>query len=578
MQLRHCLAVLAFLPIAYGDLPVHCLRHQIAGEWSFKLGALQTQRTSCGHQRPDLETDQPRDLPNPASSKHITLVQPNVAKSHSDTAGTFTMIYDEGFEVRVDNLVFFAFSRFDMVKGHDGIPKNASRCGMTHRGWYRDASRTKWGCYVATKVNQGEVSFLQQPREIIEAVQQKPRQVSPDYDKPLPSAWHHHRAERINLLQKTWTAKVYDRFVGLSLRELNSYAGLKRSLPRTLLPAHEPKQALLLQTGHKRCPEMPLQKAAKAGEVLPRLLLKGRGGQKPCQLRQQVEVYGQKPIDEAAQDVEKTLPTSFDWRNASGGRNFIEPVMDQSDCGSCYMVATLRMLSARHKIAINNSNAEPFSINFPLHCSEYNQGCKGGYAFLASKWSEDVGLLPESCAPYDVAGSCQIQCDPRTLKKRYHATNHHYVGGWYGNSSSAEMMLELYQKGPLVVSFEPTDDFMFYSGGVFTSLQTGVPAPLEASNNEWQQVDHAVLLVGWGEEVGQKYWIVQNSWADDWGENGFFRIARDINDSGIESIVVAADVVEDSKAFVLDDFLKQNGKLRAIAEMRDSMHTAATRA
>merc|ERR1719469_257218 len=118
-------------------------------------------------------------------------------------------------------------------------------------------------------------------------------------------------------------------------------------------------------------------------------------------------------------------------------------------------------------------------------------------------------------------------------------------------------MREVHQNGPIVVSFEPNDDFMFYSGGIFGQQKLGVPAPLAAHSSEWQQVDHAVLLVGWGEELGQKFWIVQNSWGESWGEDGFFRIARDINDSGVESIAVAADVVEDDNNQVLTDFVAQ---------------------
>jgi len=120
------------------------------------------------------------------------------------------------------------------------------------------------------------------------------------------------------------------------------------------------------------------------------------------------------------------------------------------------------------------------------------------------------------------------------------------------------MMLEVYKKGPIVVSFEPTDDFMFYAGGIFAQQKMGPPAPLSTHSAEWEQVDHAVLLVGWGEELGQKYWLVQNSWGDSWGEEGFFRIARDINDSGVESIAVAADVVEDeSNGAFVDRFMEQ---------------------
>jgi cathepsin C len=470
------------------------------------------------------------------------------------------MIYDEGFEVRVDGLSFFAFSRFDITKDKSGKTHNMSKCGDTHRGWYRDAHRSQWGCYVATKVNQQDVSLIQV------GPSWRPPQLSPDYDKPLTLTWHQQRAKHINLLQTSWTARSYDRFVGLSLRQLNDYAGLRRNLPHSAF-AQRPKQESLLQKSSHRCPETPAPKQTKPGEILPRLLIKGQTvGQKPCQLRQQVQVYS-RPVEAAVLEVEKNLPKAFDWRNSSGGRNFLEEVMDQSDCGSCYMVATMRMLTARHKIKINDTEADPWSISFPLHCSEYNQGCKGGYAFLASKWSEDVGLLPASCAPYNVDSGCEVMCNPNYLEKRYRAANHRYVGGWYGNSSAANMMLEIFHNGPLVASFEPDDNFMLYGGGVFNQMQAGVPAPLELTKSEWQQVDHAVLIVGWGEdELGAKYWIAQNSWGSDWGESGFFRIARDINDSGIESIVVAADVVEDDKPHVLDEFVQQLFKKSDLAD------------
>lgn len=245
------------------------------------------------------------------------------------------------------------------------------------------------------------------------------------------------------------------------------------------------------------------------------------------------------------------MPESFDWSNVSGA-DWLEPVMDQADCGSCYVSSSMRMLSVRHKIRQNDPNALPWSINMPLHCGEYNQGCKGGYGSLVSKWGEDVGLLPATCMRYDTKGSCKLECDLDKLEgKRFRAANHRFVGGFYGNSSARLMMDEIYHNGPIVVSFEPAEDFMFYSDGIYKSAAkpkaTKTTLIESRMTQPWEQVDHAVLAVGWGVEDGKKYWLVQNSWGQDWGEEGFFRITRDEDDSGIESIPEAADVVEDEQ-------------------------------
>merc|ERR1719379_2748028 len=112
------------------------------------------------------------------------------------------MIYDEGFEIRVEGLNFFAFSRYDLTN-KDGVQHNVSRCGETMRGWYHNAEATKFGCYVAKKV--------QQPISLVEGPVYTRRAPSPSYDKPLHRQSIRQRVRRINLMQKSWRAKVYDR-------------------------------------------------------------------------------------------------------------------------------------------------------------------------------------------------------------------------------------------------------------------------------------------------------------------------------------------------------------------------------
>jgi cathepsin C len=448
---------------------------------------------------------------------------------------------------------------FDADLNGVGGANNQTHCEETLVGWYREKDRDEFGCYYGKKMGGGignsvdapSSSYSPAPSASLSSISAQdyllddPAQTSAAvsaFDTPLNEDWHNTVVERLNkrnlefagtLLQrkatvqkiehktvtghgsgvhkehKTWNAKSYKRFHGKTARELNQMAGLNRSLK--IREAH--------RNQHRHRPES----AAKKGPL--------------SFLQQKRAIASQK----------MRLPDSFDWAD----HGVLDQVVNQGDCGSCYTVATVRMLSARNRVRKADNNAGPFSINFPLHCAEYNQGCDGGYAFLQSKWSEDVGLIPAACFPYNTAGSCSDNIDPQCIKAHggaAKAKNHRYVGGYYGGSDEEDIKEELVRGGPIVVSFEPKDDFMYYHNGIYTS-NLG-----DSIHQEWEKVDHAVLLVGYGEEQGKKFWRIQNSWGDDWGENGYFRIARGDNDSGVESIAVASDV-EDSDGSQVESFL-----------------------
>ena len=60
--------------------------------------------------------------------------------------------------------------------------------------------------------------------------------------------------------------------------------------------------------------------------------------------------------------------------------------------------------------------------------------------------------------------------------------------------------------GPVEAAFSVYEDFLSYKSGVY---QQKSGSPLGG---------HAVKILGWGVENETPYWLVANSWNEDWGD------------------------------------------------------------
>lgn len=87
--------------------------------------------------------------------------------------------------------------------------------------------------------------------------------------------------------------------------------------------------------------------------------------------------------------------------------------------------------------------------------------------------------------------------------------------------------------GPVIGGMTPNTDFLTYKDGVYQRTQEAFKF----------QGSHLVKIVGW-ETLPDNgaAWIVENQWGEDWGENGFAKIAMGQGDSTLDYYSLSVSV------------------------------------
>ena len=331
--------------------------------------------------------------------------------------------------------------------------------------------------------------------------------------------------EYVNTNKFTWKAQINPRFSGLSLAELKQDASVG--------PTH---QRILAQTNAHSVESVDEEKLLRNVDFL--------------KVWTEAKQYWNTSIEDFN---EKELPASWDWRNISG-YDFTTPVRDQGGCGSCYTISFITSLESRVKILTGKTQI--LSPQFMLNCNFFNEGCNGGWPILNGLFAESFWIPLESCAKYDAQTVKHTCSDFSHCEKAVSVEKSYYIGNYYGGSSESAMMREIRSRGPVVGDLDVPLGFSYYKEGIFSddhikqlkelgnptfvNEQTGSDIISDYTLNdyhvEWQYINHSILIIGWGEENGVKFWICRNSYGTHYGEQGgHFRVRRGANDFGIES-------------------------------------------
>ncbi|KAL8136732.1 hypothetical protein V2J09_002733 [Rumex salicifolius] len=218
-----------------------------------------------------------------------------------------------------------------------------------------------------------------------------------------------------------------------------------------------------------------------------------------------------------AHETLQQAPLAIDWRK----KGAVNPIKNQGpSCDYDFIIFILRVQflvwyiytflttsAVESIIKIKKGKLVSLSEQELIDCDTeaYDNGCSGGYKDGAFQYIQQNGLSTEAEYPYTATqGECKAP-----VKKT--AT----ISGFKTVAANSEgSLLTAVAQQPVSVSVESSgSEFKLYSSGIFQG-KCGT------------KLDHDLIIVGYGEEKGVKYWIIRNSWGKNWGEVGYMRVLR----------------------------------------------------
>lgn len=241
-------------------------------------------------------------------------------------------------------------------------------------------------------------------------------------------------------------------------------------------------------------------------------------------------------------------PNYFNWRDYQG-KDWTTQATDQGNCGSCWLCAALGALESIIQIREDCPDLSlDLSEQYVLSCLPHAGSCNGGRAYSAYRYIQKNtstgnycnGIIPEFCFPYQANDT--VDCSDKSNNWENFLIPISDCGSWSSDGDPQDIekiKTQILTFGPLVATMYAT----YYPHGKNNLEEWGwehhkptdyypYPGPINGAN-------HQVVIVGWKDDpsIGHGgYWIVKNSFSEEWGYDGFFNI--EYGSLNIDSVVM----------------------------------------
>jgi len=198
------------------------------------------------------------------------------------------------------------------------------------------------------------------------------------------------------------------------------------------------------------------------------------------------------------------IPDEVDWRD----EGYVTPVKDQAQCGSCWAFSTTGSMEG----ALMKANGELVSLSEQnlVDCDPIDSGCNGGLMENAFAWiMKNGGINTEEDYPYEARDkSCRFdENNPTYTISAFHEIK---------EQDEDDLTEKIATEGPISVAIDAGKfSFQLYHDGVYYE-------PACSST----RLNHGVLAFGYGNEGGDDFYWVKNSWGTGWGDNGYIKMSR----------------------------------------------------